>query len=328
MADAFTTTATLTQATTAYERLAYYDLRPELYFDACATVKPTRQSHPGSAVLFNIVTDLAPAVTPLSETVDVDAVALSDTEVTISLNEYGNAVISSARIRGYSYLVVSEQVANAVGFNAGLSFDCLARNPLVAGTNVVYGGAAVSRVTLGAGMVLSAARVRQVVAQLSDAAVQRLGNYYRGFLASSVGYDLRSETGAAAWRDPHTYSQPGEIWNGEIGVFEGVAWIETPRLTAANLATGQGGPGGFVDGGAAGGASGAFDVFPVLIMGNQALAKTWSKAVSQPQPAVILGAVVDKLGRFVPVGWYWLGGFGRFREAALRRIEVISSIVL
>lgn len=322
MADTFTDTSTLTQATTAYEALAYYDLRPELYFDACASIKPTRQTHPGSAVLFNIVTDLAPAITPLSQNVDVDAVALSDTEVTISLNEYGNAVISSARIRGYSYLSVSEQIANAVGYNAGLSFDCLARNPLVAGSNVIYGGAATSRVTVAATHTMTAAKARQVAAQLSDASVQRLGNYYRGFMAGAVEYDFRGETGGAGWRDPHIYSQPDEIWNGETGLFEGIAWITTPRLTAPNLAAGQGGPGGFVDGGV----GGTVDVYPIVVMGNQALAKTWSRAVSGPIPAVILGEVVDKLKRFVPVGWYWLGGFGRFREAALRRIEVASSI--
>ena len=322
MADVFTDTSTLTQATTAYERLAYYDLRPELYFDACATVRPTRQSHPGSAVLFNIVTDLAPAITPLSQNVDVDAVALSDTEVTITLNEYGNAVISSARIRGQSYLTVSEQVANAVGYNAGLSFDCLARNPLVAGTNVIYGGTAVSRVTVASTHTLTAAKAAQVVAQMSDASVQRLGNYYRGFMASAVAYDLRRETGSAGWRDPHVYGQQQEIWNGEVGIFEGVAWVETPRLTAPNLAAGQGGPGGFVDGGV----GGTVDVYPVIVLGNQALAKTWAKAVSSELPAVILGNVTDKLMRFVPVGWYWLGGFGRFREAAIRRIEVASSI--
>jgi len=322
VADVFTDTSTLTQATTAYERLAYYDLRPELYFDACATVRPTRQSHPGSAVLFNIVTDLAPAITPLSQNVDVDAVALSDTEVTITLNEYGNAVISSARIRGQSYLTVSEQVANAVGYNAGLSFDCLARNPLVAGTNVIYGGTAVSRVTVASTHTLTAAKAAQVVAQMSDASVQRLGNYYRGFMASAVAYDLRRETGSAGWRDPHVYGQQQEIWNGEVGIFEGVAWVETPRLTAPNLAAGQGGPGGFVDGGV----GGTVDVYPVIVLGNQALAKTWAKAVSSELPAVILGNVTDKLMRFVPVGWYWLGGFGRFREAAIRRIEVASSI--
>jgi hypothetical protein len=48
--------------------------------------------------------------------------------------------------------------------------------------------------------------------------------------------------------------------------------------------------------------------------------------VSGPQPQVILGLVVDKLQRFVPVGWYWLGGFGRFREEAIVRYESASSI--
>lgn len=322
MADVFTTTATLAQATLAYEQLAYYDLRPELYFDSVATVRPTRQTHPGSSVRFKFVTEMAPAITPLSESVDVDAVALADTQVDITLNEYGNAVISSARIRAQSFLTVSEEIANAVGFNAGLSFDCLARNPLLAGTNVIYGGAAVSRVTVSAVMNLTAAKVAQVAAQMSDANVQRLGNYWRGFMASVVAYDLRRETGSAGWRDPHVYGQQEQIWNGETGIFEGVAWVETPRLAATNLTAAQGGPGGFVDGGV----GGTVDVYPVLILGNQALAKTWAKAVSNELPAVILGNVTDKLMRFVPVGWYWMGGFGRFREAAIRRIEVASTL--
>lgn len=330
MADVFTDTSTLTQATTAYERYSYFALRPELYFDRCATIRPTRQTHPGSGVLFNIYQDLAPAVTPIAQNADVDAVAISDDEVTVSLNEYGNAAIVSARIRGFSYLPVSRDVANVMGFNAGLSFDSLARNPLVAGTNVAFGdGTFANRAALtgASGALLKAAAIRRAVARLATANVQRLGGYYRAYLAPEASVDLREETGAAAWRDPHTYSQPEQIWNGEIGVFEGVSFIETPRLSAANLETTQGGAGGFVNGGAAGGASGNFDVFPVIIMGNQALAKTWSSAVSGPMPQIVLGTVVDKLQRFVPIGWYWLGGFGRFREAALQRIEVTTSMV-
>jgi len=322
MADAFTNTTTLTQATTAYERLAYFALRSELYFDACATIKPTRQSHPGSAVLFNIYNDLAPQITPLTEAADVDAIAISDNEVTISLNEYGAAAMTTAKIRGYSYLVVSMDVANVIGYNAGLSLDCLARNPLVAGTNVIYAGAATSRVTIASTHNLKARNVRVAVAQLSDANVQRLGGYYRGFFAAATELDLREETGAAAWRDPHTYAQPQQIWNGETGLFEGVAFITTPRLTAPNLAAGQGGPGGFVDGGV----GGTVDVYPTIILGNQALAKTFSRAVSAPLPQIILGTVVDKLQRLVPIGWYWNGGYGRFREESIRRIEAASTI--
>lgn len=329
MADAFTTTSTLTQATTAYERLSYFALRPELYFDACASIKPTRQSHPGSAVLFNIYNDLAPAITALTEGTDIEVVAVSDTEVTVSLNEYGNAAMTTAKVRGFSYLMVSPDVANVVGFNAGLSFDCLARNPLLAGTNVRFGGnGAGPRNTLVDGTnSLKSADIRKVVADLSDANVQRLGGYYRTYLAAAAALDMREETGAAGWRDPHTYAQPEQIWNGETGVFEGTAFIETSRMTAANLEIAQGGPGGFLNGGAAGGGSGNHDVFPVITVGNQALAKTWSNSVSGPRPQIVLGAVVDRLQRFVPVGWYWLGGFARFREEAIRRIEVVTTLV-
>lgn len=323
MADTFTDTTQLTQATTAYERLAYFALRPEIYFPMCADIQPTRQSHPGSAVLFNIYNEMAPKITTLSETVDVDAVAITDSEVTVSLNEYGNAAISSARIRGYSYLIVSSDIANVIGFNAGISFDCLARNPLLAGTNVRYGGAATSRVTVAAGHILDAADVRRAATDLTNRNVQRvLNGYYKAFIAPDAAYDLRTETGAAAWRDPHVYSQPEQIWNGEVGAFESFSFIETPRLNATALTAAQGGPGGFVDGGV----GGTVDVYPTIFLGKQALAKTWSSAVSGPMPEVVLGAVVDKLKRFVPVGWYWLGGFGRFREDALVRVESSSSI--
>ena len=41
---------------------------------------------------------------------------------------------------------------------------------------------------------------------------------------------------------------------------------------------------------------------------------------------MIFGPVTDTLRRFNPVGWYHLVGYGRFREAALQRIETASSI--
>ena len=330
MGDAFyDTTVLANQITAAYERFSYYALRDELYFDACASIKPVAQSHPGSTVQFNIYQDLAPKVSVLNETADVDAVSIADSVVTVTLNEYGNAAITTARARGLSFLPVNEDVANVVGYNGGISFDSLARNVLVAGSNVYFGnGGAGPRNTLVAANLLKAADVRRRVANLSSANVQTVMNgMYKGFMAPEVAVDFTEETGAAAWRDPHTYSQPEQIWNGEIGAFQRVSWIEAPRLSAANLETAQGGAGGFVNGGGAGGATASFDVFPVLILGNQALAKTWSSLVSGPMPNTVLGDVNDKLKRLVPVGWYWLGGFGRFREAAIRRIEVTTSMV-
>jgi N4-gp56 family major capsid protein len=317
MADAFTNTTTLTQATQAYERLAYYALRPELYFDRCADIKPTRQSHPGSSVLFNIYNDLAAQTTPINESTDVDAIAISDAEVTVALNEYGAAAITTARIRGQSYLMVSNDVANVVGFNAGLSFDSLARNPLLAGTRVQFGtgGTVDTRIEVSSAMPLTAGQVRNAHMNLVGRNVQTVTNsLYRAYTSPITATDLRAETGAASWRDPHTYSQPEQIWNGEVGAFESFAFVETPRLVAATIEASGGGD--FAGAGATG-----VDVHPTLFMGRQALAKTFSSLVSAPLPQIVLGAVVDKLQRNVPIGWYWLGGFGRFREDALFRQE-------
>ncbi len=137
------------------------------------------------------------------------------------------------------------------------------------------------------------------------------GNLYTAYIHPDVAYDLRGETGAASWRDPHTYSKPEEIWTGEVGQFEGFRFIETPRAPL------------FADTGV----GGTVDVYGTIFLGQQGVAKAFSRADGNtPDPQVILGPVVDHLRRFQPVGWYALEGFGRFREAAIRRVESSSSI--
>jgi N4-gp56 family major capsid protein len=291
--------------------MAYWSLRPQLMFDQVADVRSTNQSMNGSSVIFSIQTDMAAAVTPLSESVDVNAVALANTQVTITLVEYGNAVNTTALVRGTSFVVIDNLVANAVGFNAGLSLDTVIQAVIAGGSNVIYASTATTRTALTTAMTLTAARVRQTRAQLVGAFVMpNAGNLYTMFIHPDVSYDLRGETGSAAWRDPHTYSQPDEIWSGEVGQFEGFRFIETPRapiVVDSFQTTG--------------------DTYQTIAVGQQAIAKAFSRADGNtPDPQVILGPVVDHLRRFQPVGWYALEGFGRFREAAIRRIESASSI--
>lgn len=307
-----TTTASVSYDQAAYDRMAYFSLRPELYFDPVVDVQPTRQAMPGTSVVFNIQADLAVASATINESVDVDAVALSNSQVTVTLNEYGNAVITSAKLRGTSFVEIDPIVANVVGFNAGVSIDTVARDILYAGTNVRYAGVATARNTVIPTDKLTANNVRRALAELRGANVATIGGMYVAFIHPDVSYDLRAETGAAAWRDPHTYSQPGEIWNGEVGTFEGFRFIETPRAAV------------FAD---AGSSTTLTDVYATVFIGRQGMAKVFSITDGNgPFPKVVLGPVTDKLRRFVPMGWYWLGGYGRFREAAIRRVESSSSI--
>jgi len=303
----------------AFDRIAYFALRSELLFDQAADVQPTAQAMPGSGVTFTIFNDLSAATSTLSETTDVTAVALSDSQVTVTLAEYGNAVITTAKLRGTSFLDVDSVAANVVGYNAGDSIDQVVRDVLAGGDNVIYAGGGSttpsSRTTVQAEDIIEANDVRKVTAQLRKANAATFNGLYMGFIHPDVSYDLRKETGAASWRDPHVYQDTMGIYNGEIGAFEGVRFIETPRAKVFENAS---------DGS---GSTGTIEVYCTHIMGRQALAKAHSIVDGNGAvPRIVRGPVTDTLARLQPIGWYWLGGYARFREASLRRIESASSL--
>lgn len=314
-----TTTSSLSIDQVAFDRLAYFALRSELLFDQAADIQPVAQAMPGSGVTFTIFADIAAATSTLNEVTDVTPTALSDSQVTVTLNEYGNAVVTTAKLRGTAFLDVDAAAANIIGYNAGDSMDQVVRDVLAGGTNVVYatGGASTpsSRTTVAAEDIIAADDVRKVVAQLRAANVATFNGSYMGFIHPDVSYDFRSATDAAAWRTPANYVNPDGIYNGEIGLFESVRFIETPRAKVfTNASDGSG-------------STGTVDVYCTHIMGRQALAKAFSTQDGNGAvPKIVRGNVTDYLMRLQPLGWYWLGGYGRFREASLRRIESSSSI--
>jgi N4-gp56 family major capsid protein len=314
-----TQTSDLLTDQVAFDRIAYFALRSELLFDAVADVMPVAQAMPGSSVKFTIFNDLAEKTSTLTEDTDVTPVVMGDSQVEVTLNEYGNAVNTTAKLRGTSFLDVDSAAANLVGYNAGISVDGVIRDVLAAGTNVIYGGGGAStpsaRIDLAVDDIITANDIRKTVAALRKANAVSFGGMYMGYIHPDVSYDLRKETGVASWRDPHVYSDPANIYNGEVGAFEGVRFIETPRAKIFENAfngTGDVGTG---------------DAYCTHIAGRQALAKAHSIVDGNGAfPRVVRGPVVDVLSRFQPVGWYWLGGYARFREASLRRIESASSI--
>ena len=316
---AITQASSLSVDQAAYDRLAYFALRSELLFDQAADVQATNQAMPGSSVIFTIFSEMAAATSTISETSDLTPVTMADSQVTVTLAEYGNTVNTTAKLRGTSFLDVDAVAANLIGYNAGNSIDQVVSAVLAGGTNVVYGGGGssdpTSTVTIQAEDIIEANDVRKVTAALRGANAATFNGYYMGYIHPDVSYDLRRETGNASWNAPHINVDTANIYNGEIGTFESVRFIETPRAPlAANASNGTS-------------TTGTIDVYGTIIMGRQALAKAYSQVDGNGVvPKVVRGPVVDSLMRFNPIGWYWLGGYGRFREASLRRIDSSSSI--
>lgn len=309
---------------TTYDRALEFALRAQPMFRTVADKRPVQQSMPGSSVVFELYQDLAQQVTPLNELVDPDAVAAGNpSTVSVTLNEYGNSILVSNKLDLFSFTDVTAGLVNQVAWNLVDSVDLLVRNVLDQGTQTIrrdgtdgsvgygFGSTPTNPVltnevggTAGAQIGNSAfnsTMARLAVTQLRTNKVHpNKGSYYTAYIHPQVSYDLRRETGAAAWRDPHNYSAAGNIWAGEIGEYEGAAYIETPRTFNDQV------------GRTSGGADGLTRVFNTYFTGQQALAEAVAEEFHTVQ-----GPVVDKLQRFQPLGWYGVAGWNLYRPESL-----------
>jgi len=323
---------------TAYDRYVEFALRAVPLVRDVADKKPVQQAMPGSSVVFQIYTDLAAATATLSETVDPDAVALGNTtQVSVTLNEYGNASLATRKLELFSLSDVDPAIADIIAFNMADSLDTVALQTLIGGTNAIaevngsvvstfagtYTNGTTNKSILSTDTIKSR-DIRLAVAKLrANKAVPRQGEYYWVGIHPEVSHDLRAETGLGGWRDDHKYSETGaaEFWPGTIGTYEGAMFVETPRMANFADGTGAGSSSGTFGTSSYVNATGGVRVFRTLVAGKQALAE----AVAE-EPHVIFGPVVDKLMRFRPIGWYGVLGWARYRDASLVRIETTSSI--
>jgi|TARA_R100001530_G_scaffold36057_1_gene28095 N4-gp56 family major capsid protein len=314
---AYTGTGDVSSDTAAFQQLAYFAFRSQPMYEMVADVRSTAQTHNGASVQFNIYDNMAQATSALTETSDVTAVALGDSTVVVTLAEYGNAVITTAKLRGTSFLNVDADAANIIGYNMVDSMDKIVSDVANGGTNVIYaqgsaGSRPTSRGAVSDAATFGAQEARMAVADLRTASAPGFENgNYLGMIHPDVSFDLREQTAVTDVIQYQIRQEGAAVRNGSIGVFGGIEWIENPRAPILDDA----------------GATSTTNVYQTLVAGRQALAKAFSRAPGFGEdPSVVFGPVTDTLRRFHPVGWYHLCGYNIFRQAALQRIESSSSI--
>ena len=314
-----TTTSTMSNLIqTAYDKFIEFNLRSEPMFRKFADKRPVDVTNPGNTVIFQVYKDLSRVTSALTETQDPDAVTMSNTDkVNVIVDEFGNAVITTEKLALESLSNIDPAVGDMLSFNMRDSLDALVWSKLTSLATGRWTGTTSSDETTINGTDVSsstsapyitAALARRGVAKLRGASVQpRDGGFYTALIHPDVSYDLRSEaqsSGSAVWQLPHTYTEGGvgNLWNGEIGIFDQVRYIETPRAEAIS-------------------GTGTSKVYATVLLGKQALIE----AVGY-EPKTVIGPVTDKLMRFRPAGWKALIGWNIFRTEARYVIKSKSSI--
>lgn len=273
--------------------------------------RPERPSMPGSSIrlsLYNNLADttVAAAKVPLDELLDVDSTKLPETVyVDLVYEERGFSVTTTKKLGIMSFADIETEKAYQVARHSARTADSLVVDAAVTGTQKIYGGAFTAEGDITAGTETDSGDFRKAKTWLrTNAAQSWYGNFHAAYVHPHIVHDLREETTAAGWRVPNEYGMSQErIWNGEIGEFEGMRFIE--NANARITATGSGGA----------------LVYRSFIMGREAIAEGMLV-----EPQMVISPIVDRLRRFYSMGWYMCGGWCLYRDEAMVQILTSSSM--
>lgn len=306
MVDAFTsiTTGGYSDNTVkgAYDLLFRWALNALPQYRQFVDVRPARPTMQGSSVTleknnFFSEASVTAAKTPLTEEADVSAVAMPATSlVVLTPAEYGFANVRTLKLANRTMVPIDPVIARAVADHMRKVVDELIQDKLIAGTNKTYSGGQTAVGTITTAHTITADDVRKNILKLRvNQSLPWFGDMYAVGCHPTVSYELRRETGSGGWRVPNEYGEDqSNIWNGEIGAFEGARFVENARTRVQT------------DG------SASAKVARSYFFGREALAEA---VVTEPH--IVLGPTVDRLLRFKPIGWY--GDFDQqiFRQESL-----------
>src|SRR6202000_145791 len=122
---------------TAFDRSVDYYLRDEPQWNQMIDKHPVAQAMPGDGGTLTIHNPVCSrATTPLTETVDPDAVAApAPTRVQVALQEYGNASLYTLRLKELAFTRPTEELTELIGRNMYDSIDSIVKSVADAGTN-------------------------------------------------------------------------------------------------------------------------------------------------------------------------------------------------
>jgi len=296
---------------TAYSKAVEFSFQPQLYFSQFAQTKRWDINQgdpmPGNVVTFTIFNALTEATGALTETADPTPETLGKTQKSVTLYEYGKLITTSRKLRTLSFANIDLAVGRVVGDNMGRSVDLIARGAFDSqtGSTYVLYASGTSATDIVASSTLAASDVRYARNRLARNNVPKIdGRFYVAIAHPDVIHDLRAETGSGAWRAPKEYVDPEEVYNGEIGEFEGFRFVETTNAALTSD-----------------GASGSVDLYTTYFVGFQAMA--YAEGIP---PAMGISGPFDAMQRLMHVYWYGLFGFGELRPEALFKVYSASSV--
>ena len=186
----------------------------------------------GKTIEFRKFSPLGKATTPLTEGVTPNGNSLTVTNITATVEQYGDFIVQSDVLELTSLDNTILEATKLLGKQAGVTLDTITRNKIQAGTNVTFcpkvANGVETEVTkrgdLDETCQLTVDVIQQVVAKLRAQNAPTINGKYVAIIHPYVAYDLMRDP---EWIDAHKYANPTNLYEGEIGEIAGVRFVQT-----------------------------------------------------------------------------------------------------
>lgn len=300
-------TAPATKPSAFYDKVLLKVLRQtEFGFDKFAQKKPIPKGY-GRTVNFRKLGKLAPALTPLTEGVTPDGNRASKTNITGTVEQYGDYMAFSDRVNFEEIDPVLSGYAVEQGHQAKETLDIIVREIISAGTNVMYAGGKLARAEITATDLFKIRDARKVVRFFKKNFVKPVaGNDYACFISPDTAFDIMDDPDFVRAMDYGNNVKP--MMDNEIGRIFQVRYYEVVNAK-------------FFEGAGAGG----IDVHAAIFLGKNAYGVTEIEGNGNVKTIIKgLGSAgtEDPLDQRQTQGWK-VNAFGaiRLEEMAIMRYE-------
>ena len=270
------------------------------------------QKHPipkngGKTIEFRKYSPLPKLTTPLQEGVTPNGQSLTMSTVEATVAQYGGYITLSDMLLFTAIDNNLVQATKLLGAQAGSTLDTITREVLNGGTNVIFSGGKAARGDLDASSLLTVDDIKKAVRLLKNQNAEQISGSWVGIIHPDIAYDLTNDP---AWKDVKTYSDPSDIYEGEIGKIFGVRFVET---TEAKIWAGAG--------------AGGRAVYSTLILGDNAYGVTEISGGGLEHIVKQLGSAgtADALNQRATAGWKATKVAERLVENYMVRIESAST---
>lgn len=302
-----------------YDRTLLFRAVPLFVHTRWAQVRDIPRKAGTSVIKFRRYGNLSAATTPLSEGITPAGSALSVTDITATVAQYGDFITITDVVDYQSQDPVLMEAAEILGDQAGDTLDQLTRDILNAGTNVYYAGTGHTlRSQVAAGELITDTLVKKVVRLLKNNKARRmtkmvnattgygtspLNASYIGICHPNTTYDLKGVTG---FTSVEKYASTSGVMEGEVGKVDEVRFVET---TNAKVFAGEG--------------ASSIDVYSTIVFGSDAYGTTRISGEALKNIVKPLGSAgsADPLDQRGTSGWKATFVAKILNDAFIARIE-------